>query len=290
MSSPGAISETGEATARQRAALVKLLADEDPVIYRTVRETIIAQGPGALAWLREHLLSEDPVVRRRAHGIVRQLDRQEADNRFLTFCLKQGEDLPLEQGVWLLARTRYPEINSEAYAAMLDSYAMDIREEIASARGAKEVLSRVGAYLFEALGFSGNEKDYYSPENSYLNRVLDRRTGNPISLCVVYLLLARRLQLPISGIGLPGHFICRYQSSAAELYIDVFGGGKLLAKADCVRYLLQANYSVREEYLAPLSPKRILLRICKNLHQAHLHAGEQAEGTRFQRYVVALEK
>lgn len=290
MSSPGAIAVTAEATERQRAALVKLLADDDPAIYKAVRETILSQGPAALAWLREHLLSEDPVVRRRTHGIVAQLKRQEADNRFLSFCLKQSEDLPLEQGVWMLAKTRYPEINQQGYEALLDSYAMDIREDLVSAKGAKEILARVGGYMFDVLGFSGNESDYYSPENSYLNRVLDRRTGNPISLCLVYLLLARRLQLPISGIGLPGHFVCRYQSSAAELYIDVFGAGKLLAKADCVRYLLQANYSVREEYLTPVSQRRILLRICKNLHQAHLHAGEQAEGTRLQRYVVALEK
>ena len=89
---------------------------------------------------------------------------------------------------------------------------------------------------------------------------------------------------------MPGHFICRYQSTAAEIYIDAFNRGKLLAKADCVQYLLQGNYSVRDEYLAPISPRRMLLRICGNLHQIQLHLEDAPEATRFQRYMVALAK
>src|SRR5207248_2561870 len=114
----------------------------------------------------------------------------------------------------------------------------------------------------EQFGFGGNEDNYYDPDNSYLNRVIDRRTGNPINLCLLYLLLARRLRLPIAGIGLPGHFICRYQSSAEEIYIDAFNHGKFLTKADCVQYLLQGNHRLHEDYLAPVTPRRLMLRVC----------------------------
>jgi len=75
-------------------------------------------------------------------------------------------------------------------------------------------LVRMNEFIFGSLGFTGNMENYYDPENSYLNRVVDRRTGNPINLCLVYLMLARRLRLPIAGIGLPGHFICRFQSTS----------------------------------------------------------------------------
>ena len=211
-------------------------------------------------------------------------------SRFLAFCLKHGEEFDLEQGAWLFAQTQYPDISIEGYRAVLDSHADQLRERVDFGGEARQILDRINDYLFRELGFSGNDANYYDPENSYLNRVLDRRTGNPINLSLVYLLLARRLQLPVAGIGLPGHFICRYQNTATEVYIDVFNRGKLLTKADCVQYLLQGNYSVRDDYLGPVTPRRMLLRICGNLHQIYLHHGLEDQVTRLQRYLVALAK
>jgi regulator of sirC expression with transglutaminase-like and TPR domain len=204
--------------------------------------------------------------------------------------LKHGEEFDLEEGVWLLAQTQYPDINIEAYQALLDSFAAELRERLDLTREPKDVLTRINNYLFEELGFSGNEENYYDPENSYLNRVIDRRTGNPINLSLLYMLLARRLRLPVTGIGLPGHFICRHQTSAAEIFIDAFNGGKFLSKADCVQYLAHANYSLRDDCLAPVSSRRMLLRICGNLHQTYLQLQRTEETTRIQRYLVALAR
>jgi regulator of sirC expression with transglutaminase-like and TPR domain len=89
---------------------------------------------------------------------------------------------------------------------------------------------------------------------------------------------------------LPGHFLCRYQSTAAELYIDAFNAGKLLSKADCVQYLLRGHYNVRDEYLAPVTPRRMLLRMCGNLHQIYLRLAKDEVATRLQRYLVALAR
>jgi len=274
----------------KRTALLSLLTDEDPGVYRTVREKIVSFGPEAAEWLRPHIQSREPALRRRAKEIVRHFDRQAADDQFLSFCLKSGEDLALEQGAWQLARTQYPEINVEAYEALLDCFAADMRERLDLGREPKQILSAINHYLFQELGFCGNEDNYYDPENSYLNRVLDRRTGNPITLSLVYILLGRRLRLPITGIGLPGHFICRYQTSAAEIYVDVFQRGTCLTKADCVQYLLRGNYSVREQYLAPVSSRRLLHRICSNLQQIYRQIESPEEATKVQRYVVALSK
>lgn len=274
----------------QRTALLKLLADEDPSVYRTVRGTILACGPDATEWLRPHALSDDPVLRRRVRAILSHFDRQDADIRFLAFCLKHGEDLDLEKGAWLLARTEYPEINVEAYGALLDAYAAALRERVNFTDRTSQVFAGIHEYLFGELGFLGNEQDYYDPENSYLNRVIDRRTGNPINLSLFYMLVVRRLRLPVTGIGLPGHFLCRYQSSADEIYIDVFNGGRLLTKADCIQYLAQGNYGLREGFLVPASPRRILMRICANLHQIYLQLQHAEQSTRVQRYLVALAK
>jgi regulator of sirC expression with transglutaminase-like and TPR domain len=145
-------------------------------------------------------------------------------------------------------------------------------------------------YLFGELGFVGDEQKYYSPENSYLNRVIDRRLGNPISLGLVYIMVARRLELPITGIGFPGHFLCRYQSSKEEYYIDAFNGGKLLTKNQCARYLKQNGLGVQNGYLVPISARRVLLRICANLHQTYLQMKKGKDAVRVQRYLVALAK
>ncbi|HZR16171.1 MAG TPA: transglutaminase-like domain-containing protein [Verrucomicrobiae bacterium] len=290
MNRVGTITAPEQLSESQRAALLTLLTDEDPAIYRKIRQKIMGYGPAAAAWLRPHGLSRDPVLRRRAQEIVLAFDRQAADNAFLAFCLRHGENFDLEEGAWKLAQTQYPDINVDGYRALLDSFAADIRERLAEDAKAEEILSTVNQYVFEELGFMGNEEQYYDSDNSYLNRVLDRRVGSPISLCLVYLLLAARLRLPITGIGLPGHFVCRFQSSSAEMYIDAFNRGKLLTKADCIQYLLQGNYSVREDYLTPVSPRRLLLRVCGNLHQIYLHEEQNEPATRLQRYLVALAR
>jgi regulator of sirC expression with transglutaminase-like and TPR domain len=274
----------------QRAALLKLLADEDPAIFQAVREKIVACGPSAVEWLRPHTLSRDPALRRRVQELVHQFDRQAADDRFLAFCLQHGEDFDLEAGAWLLAQTQHPDINVDGYRALLDSFAHDLKERLGVGSGPEKTLATVNHYLFTELGFAGNEDNYYDPDNSYLNRVIDRRTGNPINLCLVYILVARRLRLPVAGIGLPGHFICRYQSSSVEVYIDAFNHGRLLTKADCIQYLLQGNYNVRDDHLAPVTPRRLLLRVCGNLHQIYIHLDQDDTATRVQRYLVALAR
>jgi regulator of sirC expression with transglutaminase-like and TPR domain len=290
MSAPATIAPSEPLSESQKGALLNLLGDEDGAVYRPVREKILSYGSGVINWLQPHTLSNDPALRRRAQDIIWHFGRQAADNRFLGFCLKHGEEFDLEEAVWLLAQTQYPDINVEAYQALLDNFAAELRERLDLTLEPKEVLTRINSYLFEELGFSGNEENYYDPENSYLNRVIDRRTGNPISLSLLYMLLARRLRLPVTGIGLPGHFICRHQTSAAEIFIDAFNGGKFLSKADCVQYLAHANYSLRDDCLAPVSSRRMLLRICGNLHQTYLQLQRTEETTRIQRYLVALAR
>src|SRR5881396_3256960 len=133
----------------QREALIKLLSDEDAAVYRLVREKILSYGQTALAWMHPHVLSSDPVLRRRAQEIIDYLARQSADNRFLAFCLSQhGEDLDVEQGAWLLSQTRYPDINIAAYQALFDSYAGDLRDKIDFGARPEQILATINHYFF----------------------------------------------------------------------------------------------------------------------------------------------
>lgn len=290
MSSPTPSISIQKPSDGERAALLTLLSDEDPDVYQTVRTRIISCGPEAREWMRPLVLSGDPLLRRRSQEIVRYFGRQDADTRFLSFCMKHGADFDLEESAWLLAQTAYPDINVGAYQAVLDEYATELRERLDGDVEGEEILGTINKYLFTELKFAGNEIAYYDPQNSYLNRVLDRRTGNPISLSVLYILLARRLKLPIVGVNLPGHFICRYQSASEEIYLDAFNRGKTMSKADCIQFLSHLHPEAREDFLLPATPRRVLTRVCNNLHQIYRRLGSTDEATRLQRYLVALSR
>jgi regulator of sirC expression with transglutaminase-like and TPR domain len=277
-------------TERQRGALISLLADDDSMVYQDIREKLLSYGLQAMDWLKPYTCDPDPVLRRRASEISLHLGRQHADVQFYAFCQGRGEDLDLEYGSWLLAQTQYPDINVSAYQAVLDGYVLELRERLAGCYGPEKILAIVNQYLFAELGYTGNERNYYEPDNSYFNKVIDRRLGNPISMCLLYLLVGRRLRFPLVGIGMPGHFVCRFQTPSAELFIDAFNRGKILTKADCIKYLLQSGHGYLEGYLAPVSPRRMLLRMCANLHQIYVDLEQPDQTDRLQRYIVALSK
>lgn len=290
MKFPSPAQELQPLTDSQWDALVTLLADEDPTVYSAIRQKMLAQGVQAKDWLKRYSLSSDPVIRRRTKEIVQHFDKQAADNRFLAFCLSHGEHFSVEQACWLLAQTEYPDINVAGYQALLDDIAGELMLRIDFGAEPRDILSEINKFLFKDRGFHGNDKDYYDPRNSYMNQVIDRRLGNPISLCLVYLLVARRLRLPVAGIGMPGHFICRFQSSTDEIFVDAFNGGRFWTKAECVKHLIMAGHSYQQRLLEPVSARRILLRICSNLHQIYVNLEKNEDSARFQRYIVALTR
>jgi regulator of sirC expression with transglutaminase-like and TPR domain len=275
----------------QRAALLTLLADDDLAVYYPIRAKILSLGQPAREWLRPHTLSSDPLLRRRALEIIQHLARQTADDRFLAFCVgHHGEEFDLEPALWLLVQTAFPDANTEAYQALLDSYAESLRERISPGGKPRQTLTIINHFLFEELGFRGDEINYYDPDNSHLNRVIDRRLGNPISLSLLYLLLARRLRLPVVGVGLPGHFLARFQNSSDEIYLDAFYRGRFLTKNDCIHHLVRGNYPLDEKNFSPATPHGILLRVCANLLESYNRLKLAEEVARCQRYVIALAR
>lgn len=274
----------------QRTALIQLLADDDPAVHRTIRQTLLSYGQVACAWLQPYTLSNDPVIRRRVRDIVQCLSRAEADEQFLSYCLNSGEDLNLEEATGLLAQTRYPEINIEGYIALYDAWAIELKDRIKFNWKPERILQTINDFMFDSLGFEGDEQYGFQAERSYLNCVVDQRRGNPITLCALYLFLTRRLCLPVTGIGMPGHFLCRFQSSTREIYLDIFRGGRFLTKADCIKYLRHTPQGLHKGYLAPASTRRMLSRMCGNLHQTYAHLELHDQTARIQRYLVALAK
>ena len=198
--------------------------------------------------------------------------------------------IDLAEATLLIAKEEYPDLDVAAYLSRLDDMGADVRALAGCSHDPHRLIAELSAYLFQRLGFRGNADNYYDPKNSFLNEVLDRRIGIPITLSAVYLEVGRRMGLRVHGVGMPGHFLIRFQSSTGEVFIDAFNRGKLLSKADCVKYLLHTSHGFQEGYLAPVSPRRVLLRVCSNLHQIYAQLELSDETARLQRYIVALGK
>jgi regulator of sirC expression with transglutaminase-like and TPR domain len=181
-------------------------------------------------------------------------------------------DLDLAEAALLIARDAYPSLSIASYVGRLDALSRDARKRLGRPRGHRTVIERLNRFLFEELGFRGNTEDYYDPRNSYLNEVLDRRIGIPITLSVIYMEVGRRLGYQIDGVGLPGHFIVRL-AGRDELFIDPFNRGDILDREDCVekvRRLFGSPIEDSPELLAVATKSQIITRMLNNLKAIYL--------------------
>ena len=175
-------------------------------------------------------------------------------------------DMDLQRSALYLAGEAYPDLDVAHYLRRMDEMAGDIKAMAGDSAEGETLARDLNRYLFDLKGFSGNTGDYYNPQNSFLNRVIDTGIGIPITLSVLYLGLAARLGMDCHGIGMPGHFLVKIED--LDLYMDPFHGGQLLSAGDC-RRLAEQMFGSRmewdEHFLFPTPPKSILARMLNNL-------------------------
>jgi regulator of sirC expression with transglutaminase-like and TPR domain len=172
-----------------------------------------------------------------------------------------------------LARIQYPELEAEPFLAKLNEFAEQYSGMAPFNLSGQNFVRQFHDFFFDQLGFHGNIEDYYNPLNSFLNNVLERRTGIPITLSVVYMELARRLGRDVEGIGLPGHFVVRVTDAEFTSYVDVFDRGRLLTEDECLQKAAQltGNHSLHPATaLKPISKRLILIRMLNNLRGIYL--------------------
>jgi len=182
--------------------------------------------------------------------------------------------LDLGRAALLIAGEEYPGLDLLRYVAKLEALAAAVRPDVTATDEPITKIEYLNAHLFEERGFRGNTQEYYDPRNSFLNDVLDRRLGIPITLSVVYMEVGRRVGMPLQGIGMPGNFIMKYADAEEDIYIDPFSKGRILSREACEN-LLQDIYGepvpFQETFLAPVTKKQILSRILMNLKAIYVH-------------------
>ncbi len=268
-------------------ALARLLADEDLRVLNLLEEQFRGMGAHGLQFLETTAKEGEPASRRGARQILQVIREGESTQAFHRFCAHCGSHFDLEAACWLLAKTRYPELDEGAYHARLDQMGRELRERLTGRETPRATIEVCNHYLFRILGFRGNDQDYYDPDNSYLHRVLDRRLGIPITLSVVYLLVAKRLNLPLHGVNLPGHFLLKWQTEGVQFFIDPFHQGQLRQEEDCRRMCEQLAMGFHPAYLAAATPRQVLLRMCRNL-QAIYKESDAVRAGKLQRFISLL--
>ena len=182
--------------------------------------------------------------------------------------------IPLAEAALILACEEYPQLEISPYLDMLDNMAEMAAQKLLPADSPVETIRKINTVLFEIFEFRGATDDYYDPRNSFFNDVLDRRIGIPITLSTVYMEVSRRLNFPIVGVGMPGHFIVKY-SGLEEFFLDPFNRGEILTRDDC-RNRIQERYGDSVEFsdrmLGRVTHRQILWRMLNNLKEIYLKA------------------
>ncbi len=202
-----------------------------------------------------------------------------AGQRFYQEVQKADGRINLAAATLYIAQEEYWDMDPSRYIKALDDMAAVVRSRLTTRRYPLKVIQAINDYLFTELKFTGNTTDYYNPDNSYLNCVIDRRIGIPISLSLVYLEIAHRLKFPMVGIGMPGHFLVRPVIEEMEVFVDPFHQGEVLFLEDCKQrfHQLFPQSQWQPEFLSGVMPKPFLVRMLTNLKMIYIQQEADAE-------------
>ena len=187
------------------------------------------------------------------------------------------QDLNLAEAALLIAMEEYPGLDIDSYLRKLDELAAGVQQRLPAQVGLEETLLTLNQFLFVEQGFSGDTDNYDDPRNNFLNEVLDRKRGIPITLSIIYMEVGRRLGIPLKGVSFPGHFLVKFSTREGEVVLDPFSGGNLMSKEDLMEMLEETyggatdtGHAPLERLLTTAGTKEILVRMLRNLKGAYL--------------------
>jgi regulator of sirC expression with transglutaminase-like and TPR domain len=186
---------------------------------------------------------------------------------------KSDDQVDMARAALYMAQEDYPALEIATQLQVLDNMAEALRGKLPKESYPLKIIRALNHFLFDELGFHGNVRDYYDPRNSFLNEVLARRTGIPITLSLVYLELAKRIDFPMVGVGMPGHFLIRPTVDEMDLFVDPFHGGEVLFSQDCsdrFKQMFGDAAQLNLHHLEPISPTAFLVRMLTNLKMIYL--------------------
>ena len=270
-----------------REAVLALLDDPSPAVRKALLAHFAAQGEPARVFLENLASSGGRLLATHARSYLEELKFTDPVSEFRDFI--RSLNYELETGALLLARTVFPDTDIGLSCQRLDDLAARCRELIAEPLSVREKCRVINRVLFHENGFRGNLEHYTDPLNSFLPVVLERRKGIPLSLSIVYLLVAQRLGIDLEPVGLPGHFMVGCYLEDAPLYIDPFEQGAFRSPEEVFAFLKSGSHQPKISDLAPATVREVLCRSCRNLVNHYTAAGDADHARLFASFVEEFE-
>ncbi len=266
-------------------ALISLLDDPDEEVFTHIREKLLSFGSPVIPFLeKEWEKSFESVIQTRIENIIHNIQFKDSFEGLKNWANSGGQNLLT--GLLLVARYQYPDLNEDAIRKQIERIKHDAWLELNDNLTALEKVRVLNHIIFEVHGFSGNTTNFHAPQNSYINNVLESKRGNPLSLSILYTIIAQSLEIPIYGVNLPEHFILAYATEKTDLpvpisskdekvmfYINPFSKGTVFGKNEVDSFLRQLKVKAIPSFYEPCTNVDMIRRLINNLSFAYEKLG-----------------
>jgi regulator of sirC expression with transglutaminase-like and TPR domain len=258
-------------------ALVSLLDDEDTQIISQIEEKILSLGTTIIPFLEHEWENNfNPQVQRRIEELIHTLQFELVKERVTEWYNSPDHDLI--SGMWVVATYQYPDLELIKLRQELEQIYYETWLEFKPDLYPFDQIKIINSVFFNKLKFGANTKNFHSPGNSMINIVLETRKGNPITLCVLYMLVAQKLKLPVHGVNLPNLFVLTYKDEAhTQFYINAFNKGLIFSRQDIENYINELHLAPQPSFFEPCSNLEIIRRVFRNLIMSFDKMGEHAK-------------
>ncbi len=246
-------------------ALVSLLSDDDKEVLEHVEQRIVTLGDSVIPFLeREWESNFNPNVQKRIEDLIHTVQFSQLKTRLHAW--KEGGFMDLLEGMWLISTYQYPDLEYDKLKADLEQLYFEAWTEMKGETDHPyETIKMMNFAFFGKMRFTSNTKNFHSVNNSMLNIVLETRKGNPISLCVIYMLIAQKLKMPVYGVNLPNLFILTYKANDFQFYINAFNKGLIFTRSDIDNYISHLNLAQNTMFYEPCNNLSIVRRVLRNM-------------------------
>ncbi len=272
---------------RELKALVSLLDDDDEQVVSHVVDKIRSIGREAIPFLEQEWESNfNPHVQQKIEDLIHGLQYELLKDRIKQWY--DSEDRDLLTGMWLIATYQYPDFELEKLKQDLEQIYYEAWLEFKPDLFPFDQVKVLNGVIFNKLKFLPNTKNFHSPANSMINTVLESRKGNPISLCVLYMMVAQKLKLPVYGVNLPNLFVLTYVDGVNTFYINAFNKGLVFSKQDIENYIHELRLTPQPSFFEPCSNLEIIRRVFRNLIMSFDKMGEHEKAEEVKELLLVI--
>jgi len=282
-----------EETGNEIKALINLLDDPNDDVFKTVSENLVQKGPDVIPELEKAWENSlDKLYQERLEDLIQRIQFNTTKDEFAFWIRNGGQELL--QGVYLIAKFQFPDLKFSEIDDPIERIKKDVWLELNDNLTALEKVKVLNHIIFEIHKFSKNSTNFYNPQNSFINQVIETKRGNPISLAIIYSEIGQRLGLPIYGVNLPKNFILAYrdehgsnnlfedQAEDILFYINPYKSGAVLGKREIDYFLKQQKLDPQKRFYLPCKNLDIVQRVINNLINSYDRLGFTEKVSQFE--------